>query len=158
MLAFVPAGPAHSETSGGPAVDTEALTSAAVDLISRLQRLEQQLLYPVHTRVSVFLSVAENSQARLHSVTLMIDGNRVTDHIYTQKESSALNAGGIQHLYTGNILMGEHRLRGSIKQVREDGSTQTHELEYTFTKEQSTENIEIIFDTETPHIVVQGRG
>ena len=112
----------------------------------------------MHTRVSVFLSVAENSQASLHSVSLIIDDNRVTDHIYTQKESSALNAGGIQRLYTGNILTGEHRLRGSLKQVREDGSIRTHELEYTFTKGQSTENIEIILDNETPHIEVQSHG
>ena len=158
MLAFIPAEPAYSETSGRQPVDTEALISEAVDLISRLQRLEQQLLYPVHTRVSVFLSVAENSQASLHSVSLIIDDNRVTDHIYTQKESSALNAGGIQRLYTGNILTGEHRLRGSLKQVREDGSIRTHELEYTFTKGQSTENIEIILDNETPHIEVQSHG
>ena len=158
MLALVPATPAYSETSGKPPVDTEALTSEAVDLISRLQRLEQKLLYPAHTHVSVFLSVAEYSQARPHSVSLFIDDNRVTDHIYTQKESSALNAGGIQRLYTGNVLTGKHRLRVSLKQVQEDGIVRTHELEYKFTKDQSTENIEIIFDNETPHIVVQSRG
>jgi len=158
MLALVPASPSYSETNGKPGVDVEALTLEAVDLISRLQRLEQQLLYPAHTHVSVFLSVAENSQARLHSASLEIDDDRVNDHIYTLKETSALNAGGIQRLYTGNVLMGNHRLRVSLRLVQEDGSVRTHELEYKFTKDESAENIEIIFDDVKPHILVQSRG
>ena len=157
MLALVPATPAYSETSGKPAVDTEALKSEAVDLISRLQRLEQQLLYPAHTHVSVFLSVAENSLANLNSVSLEIDNNKVSDHVYTQKESSALNAGGVQRLYSGNILTGKHELRGSLKQVQEDGSVRTHEFEHTFTKDGSAENIEIIYDNVKPHIQIQSR-
>lgn len=158
MLALVPASPAYSETSDKPAVDTEALALEAVDLISRLQQLEAQLLYPAHTHVSVFLSVAENNQAGFHSVSLEIDDDRVTDHIYTQKETSALNAGGIQRLYTGNVLTGKHRLRVSLKQAQEDGSVRTHELEYKFTKDESAENIEIIFDDVKPHIAIQSRG
>jgi hypothetical protein len=158
MLALVPASPAYSETSGKPAMDTEALTSEAVDLISRLQRLERQLLYPAYTHVSVFLSVAENSSTGPLSVSLEIDDSRVTDHIYSEKETAALNAGGIQRLYTGNVLTGEHRLRVSLKHAREDGSVRTHELEYEFTKDESAEHIEIIFDNERPQIVGQSRG
>jgi GTP-dependent phosphoenolpyruvate carboxykinase len=158
MLALVPASPAHSETGGRTVLDSETLTSKAVNLISRLQQVEQQLLYPAYTHVSVFLSVAENSQAGLLSVSLEIDDNRVTDHIYNQKETAALNAGGIQRLYTGNVLTGKHRLRVSLKQAREDGGVSTHELEYEFTKDESAEHIEIIFDNERPQIVGQSRG
>ena len=158
ILVVVPASPAYSETNVNRAVNTEALTSEAVDLISRLQLLEQQLLHPAHTQVSVFLSVAEDSQARFHSVSLDIDEDRVTDHIYTDKETRALNSGGIQRLYTGNVLMGKHRLRVSVMQVQEDGSARTHELEYTFTEDESAANIEIIFDDVKPHIAVQSRG
>jgi hypothetical protein len=157
MPALIPASPAHSETGDKPAVDTEVLTAEAVDLISRLQRLEQQLLYPAFTHVSVFLSVAEHSQAGLHSVSLEIDGNRITDHIYSQKETTALIDGGIQRLYTGNVLTGKHRLRVSLKQVEKDGSILTHEHEYEFSKGESAEYIEITFDDEKPHIVVQSR-
>jgi hypothetical protein len=157
MLALVTASPAYSESGVKPAVDTEALKSEAVDLISRLNRLEQQLFYPTHTHVSVFLSVAENSQARLHSASLKIDDNKVTDHIYTQKETDALNSGGIQRLYSGNILMGKHRLQVSVRQVQKDGSVRTHELEYKFSKDDHAENIEIIFDNVKPHIAIQSR-
>ena len=154
MLALAPASPAYSE----PAMDTEALTSEAVGLISRLQRLERQLLYPAYTHVSVFLSVAGNSSIGPLSVSLEIDNSRVTDHIYSEKETTALNAGGIQRLYTGNVLTGEHRLRVSLKHAREDGSVRTHKLEYEFAKDESAEHIEIIFDNERPQIVGQSRG
>lgn len=157
MLALVPVSPAYSDTSGRQVVDTEAIKSEAVDLISRLHRVEQQLFYPVHTRVSVFLSVVENSQPSLHSVSLKIDGNRVTDHIYTAKEILALDTGGIQRLYTGNILMGKHKLQASIKQVQKDGKVRTHELEYKFTKDDDAENIEIMFDNDKPRIMVPSR-
>ena len=155
MLALVPFSPAYSETSGKPSVDTEALKSEAIDLISRLHRLEHQLFYPAHTRVSVFLSAAKNSQANPDSVSLEIDGNKVTDHIYTQKETRALNSGGIQRLYTGNILMGTHKLRVSFRQVQKDGKVRTHTLEYKFNKGKDAENIEIIFDNKKPYIAVQ---
>jgi hypothetical protein len=149
--------PVRSETADKAAVDTEALKYEAVDLISRLHRLEQKLLYPVHTRVSVFLSAAENSHINPHSVSLEIDNSKVTDHMYTQREVSALKSGGIQRLHTGNMLMGKHRLQVSFRQTQKDGSVRTHELEYKFDKGEKAEYIEIIVDSTKPYIVIESR-
>lgn len=157
LLALMLALPAHSESRNQSSADTEAIRYEAIELISRLHRLEQDLLYPVHTRVSVFISVAENSQVRPHSVSIDIDGSKVTDHIYTQEEISALNSGGIQRLYTGNTLMGNHKLRVRLRQSRNDGSLQAHELEYKFNKDETAENIEIIIGSQKPYFVVQSR-
>ena len=157
ILALVVTAPARSETADKAAADTEALKYEAVDLISRLHRLEQKLLYPAHTRVSVFLSIAQNSQIDPHSVSLEIDNNKVTDHMYTQRETSALRSGGIQRLHTGNMLMGKHRLQVSFKQTQKDGSVRTHELEYKFDKGEKTEYIEIIVDSNKPHIMIESR-
>ena len=157
IAALVLALPAHSETGNKPAADTETIKYEAVELVNRLHRLEQELLYPVHTRVSVFLSVAEDSRARPHSVSVVIDGSKVTDHIYTQKEIGALGSGGIQRLYTGNILMGNHKLRVRFRQLRKDGSVQTDELDYKFSKNEKAENIEIVVDNRKPHIAIQSR-
>jgi len=157
ILALVVTAPARSETAEKAAADTEALKYEAVDLISRLHRLEQKLLYPAHTRVSVFLSVAQNSHIDPHSVSLEIDNNKVTDHMYTQRETSALRSGGIQRLHTDNMLMGKHRLQVSFKQTQKDGSVRTHELEYKFDKGEKTEYIEIIVDSNKPHIMIESR-
>jgi hypothetical protein len=157
ILALVVTAAARSETAEKAAADTEALKYEAVDLISRLHRLEQKLLYPAHTRVSVFLSAAQNSRVDPHSVSLEIDNNKVTDHMYTQNEASALRSGGIQRLHTGNMLMGKHGLQVSFKQVQKDGSVRTHELEYKFDKGEKAEYIEIIVDSAKPYIVIESR-
>ena len=157
-LACFLAAPAHGEPgSKPPAVDSEAIRYEAIELVNRLHQLEQKLLYPVHTRVSVFVSAAENSRARPHSVSLEIDGSKVTDHIYTQQEINALGSGGIQRLYTGNVLMGNHKLRVLFRQTRKDGSVQTSELDYTFNKDEQAENIEIIVDHRKPPVTIQSR-
>ena len=156
VLALVLVLPAHGET-GKAAADTDAVRNEAVELINRLHRLEQELLYPVHTRVSVFLSVAENSRTLPHSVSVEIDGSKVTEHVYTQKEIDALNTGGIQRLYTGNTLTGKHALRVSFRQSGKDGSVRTHALEYRFNKDEKAENIEIIVNNTKPYIVIQSR-
>jgi hypothetical protein len=156
VLALVLASPAHGET-GKAAADTEAVRSEAVELINRLHRLERELLYPAHTRVSVFLSIAANSRALPHSVSVEIDGSKVTDHVYTQKEIDALHAGGIQRLYTGNTLTGKHKLGVSLRQTAKDGSVRTHALEYRFNKDVNAENIEITVNDSKPYIVIQSR-
>ena len=157
ILALVVTAPARSETAEKAAADTEALKYEAVDLISQLHRLEQKLLYPAHTRVSVFFSVAEDSHINPHSVSLEIDNNKVTEHMYTQRETNSLRSGGIQRLYTGNMLMGKHRLQVSFKQIQKDGSVSTHEREYKFDKDENTEYIEIIVDSTKPHIMIESR-
>jgi len=157
MIALVLAAPARGETAEKAAADTEALKYEAVDLISRLHQLEKKLLYPAHTRVSVFFSVAENSAVDPHSVRVEIDNNKVTDHIYTQREANALKSGGIQRLHTGNMLTGEHRLQVSFTEMHKDGSVRTHELEYKFTKDEKAEYIEIIVDSNKPHVLIKSR-
>ena len=46
IAALVLALPAHSETGNNPAADTETIKYEAVELVNRLHRLEQELLYP----------------------------------------------------------------------------------------------------------------
>ena len=157
ILALVMTAPAFSETAEKSAADTEALKYEAVDLISRLHRLEQKLLYPAHTRVSVFLSAAENSHIDPHSVSLEIDNHKVTDHMYTHREASALRSGGIQRLHTGNMLMGKHSLQVSFRQTQKDGSVRSHEFEYKFDKDDKAEYIEIIVDSTKAYIMIESR-
>lgn len=161
-LAIVTVTPAYSDVSSKQQPseldsNIQAITYEAIQLISQLQQLEDQLLYPAHTRVSVFFSIEENSSIDPHSVSLEIDNGRITDHIYTQREVSALRSGGIQRLYTGNILMGKHKLHVNFRQARKDGNVRQHELEYKFTKDERAENIEIIIGNVSPHITVKDR-
>ena len=76
-----------------------------------LNQLEEKLLYPSNTQVAVFVSLVSGETFRLDSVEIQLDGNPVAHHIYTFKELEALQKGGVQRIYTGNIRAGDHDLQ-----------------------------------------------
>lgn len=83
-------------------------------IAAELSRLEEKLLYPSDTQVSLFVSLAPDTKLRLDAIEVRIDGRAVAHHIYTYKELEALRQGGVQRLYTGNIRTGEHELQVSV--------------------------------------------
>ncbi len=82
-----------------------------LSIAAELNQLEEKLLYPSNTQVAVFLSLAGGVTLRLDSVEIQIDGKPATRHLYTFKELEALQKGGVQRLYTGNIASGDHDLQ-----------------------------------------------
>jgi hypothetical protein len=79
-----------------------------------LDQLEEKLLYPSNTQVAIFVSLADGETFRLDSVEIKIDGEPVARHIYSLKELEALQKGGVQRIYTGNVRTGEHQLEVSM--------------------------------------------
>lgn len=72
--------------------------------------LEEELLFPSNTQLAVFLSIDVGNYFRLDSVQLKIDDKLVTSHLYTRRELDALQRGGVQRLWLGNVKSGEHEL------------------------------------------------
>ncbi|HEB92000.1 MAG TPA: AraC family transcriptional regulator [Gammaproteobacteria bacterium] len=72
--------------------------------------LEEELLFPSNTQLAIFLSIDVGSYFRLDSVQLKIDGKEVANHLYTKRELDALQRGGVQRLWLGNVKSGEHEL------------------------------------------------
>ena len=81
-----------------------------LDLTSELTLLEEKLLYPSNTQVSVFVSLTEGDDFQLDSVQIKLDNTVVSQHLYTFRELEALQRGGVQRLYTGNVKTGSHDL------------------------------------------------
>lgn len=81
---------------------------------TELSLLEEKLLYPSNTQISVFVSFADESGFRLDAMDIKLDGQEVTHHVYTAKELEALRNGGVQRIYTGNIRTGEHQIEVSL--------------------------------------------
>ena len=92
----------------------QEIKSDVLDIAAGLGRLEEKLLYPSNTQVAVFVSLAEGEALRLDSVQIQIDGELVAHHIYSFKELEALQKGGVQRLYTGNVSSGEHQIEVSV--------------------------------------------
>ena len=72
--------------------------------------LEEELLFPANTQVSVFVSMDVGEYFALDSVELKLNGKKVSSYLYTEREAEALLRGGVQRLYVGNLKAGDHEL------------------------------------------------
>lgn len=89
----------------------QEIKSDVLNIASELSNLEERLLYPSNTQIAVFVSMAEDETFRLDAVQIEINGEMATHHIYSFQELEALQKGGVQRVYTGNIVTGDHELR-----------------------------------------------
>lgn len=107
-----------------------------------LTQLEEKLIYPSNTQVSVFVSLAKNTKFQLYSINIQIDGKNVNYHIYTFKELEALQSGGVQRLYTGNVRTGDHIFDVSLI-GKSGGSDYPQKASHVFTKSVEPKLLEI---------------
>jgi hypothetical protein len=84
-----------------------------LSIAEELNQLEEKLLYPSNTQVSVFITLVSGEAFRLDSVEIQLDGKPVAHHLYTFRELEALQKGAVQRIYTGNVRSGEHDLQVS---------------------------------------------
>jgi len=88
----------------------QEIKSDVLSIASELSTLEERLLYPSGTQIAVFVSIAPEETFRLDAVEIEINGELATHHIYSFKELEALQKGGVQRIYTGNVATGGHEL------------------------------------------------
>ncbi len=89
----------------------QEIKTNALGIAAELNRLEEKLLYPSNTQLSIFVSLAPKTKFRLDAIEVQLDGKAVAHYLYAQKELEALQGGGVQRLYIGNIKQGAHDLQ-----------------------------------------------
>ncbi len=114
-----------------------------LNLSSELARLEEKLLFPSNTQVSLFISLHKDDDFRLDSVQLKLDNQVVAQHLYTFRELQALQKGGVQRVYTGNIKTGEHELVVSYIGKAPAGGEYKRSASYKVVKEVGPKFVEI---------------
>jgi hypothetical protein len=92
----------------------QEIKSDVLSIAAELNQLEEKLLYPSNTQVAIFVSLAAGESFRLDAVEIKLDGKPVATHLYTFKELEALQKGGVQRIYTGNVRTGAHDLQVSL--------------------------------------------
>lgn len=112
----------------------QEIKTDVLSIASDLSNLEERLLYPSNTEAAVFVAIADKEKFRLDAVKIEIDGNLATHHIYSFKELEALQKGGVQRAYTGNIVTGNHELRVTMIGKLENGKDFTESNSYSFSK------------------------
>ena len=81
---------------------------------AELSLLEEKLLYPSNTHIAFFVSVAKDADFSPDAIKISLDNKDVANYIYSFKEVEALQKGGVQRVFTGNVRTGEHNLQVNI--------------------------------------------
>jgi len=88
----------------------QEIKADALAIAAELNQLEEKLLYPSDTQIAVFVAWETDDTFRLDTIEVQLNGEPAARHIYTFKELEALQKGGVQRLYTGNITIGDHEM------------------------------------------------
>jgi hypothetical protein len=127
----------------------QEIKTDVLSIAEQLNQLEEKLLYPSNTQVAVFIALDNNETFRLDAVEIELDGKPVAHHIYTFKELEALQKGGVQRIYTGNILAGAHDLQVSVL-GKSGGGTDFQKTErFTVNKDVGPKMVEISLATQS---------
>ena len=124
----------YREQMKGLDEQVQEVKSDVLGIAAELARLEERLLYPSNTHLAVFIALAERDTLRLDAVQIQIDGQAVAHSIYSFKELEALQKGGVQRIYTGNVPTGEHQIEVTIAGKLDTGKEYTRTERFAFTK------------------------
>ena len=100
----------------------QEIKSDVLAIAAELNSLEERLLYPSNTQVSVFVSLKADDAFLLDSLELRMNGEAVAYHLYSYKELEAFKNGGVQRIYTGNLSSGKHEVQVTMLGKSKGGS------------------------------------
>ena len=121
----------------------QEIKTDVLGIAAQLSLLEEKLLYPSTTQVSVFVSLEGGEKFRLDAMEIQLGGATVTHHLYTFKELEALQKGGVQRIYTGNITSGEHDLQVLLTGKSAGGDDLRRTESFKFSKDVGPKMVEI---------------
>lgn len=141
----------HAEDTeqGQLASELEQLKKQVVELNRDLFILEEDLLFPANTQLSVFVSVDVGQFFKIDSVELKINDEDVAGFLYTERQRLALEQGGIQKLYVGNLKTGQHQLTAIFVGLDNQQRTVKRAVNYDFEKEDEATFIELKVQDQT---------
>jgi hypothetical protein len=112
----------------------QEVKSDVLSIAAELNQLQERLLYPSDTHLAVFVALAQGTNLRLDAVQVRIDGQPAANYIYSFKELEALQKGGVQRIYTGNVTTGEHAIEISLNGKLANGKDYAYSQQFAFTK------------------------
>lgn len=113
--------------------DLQGLKGELLNLNRDISQLERELLFP-STEAAVVVSLEPGSDLKVVDIKVLIDDKDAGYHLYTDAELAALVKGGMQRIYTGNLLSGQHTLKAVINLRNAKGGEVQRVASYSFTK------------------------
>ena len=121
----------------------QSLKKVVLELNRDLYLLEEELLFPSNTQLTVFISSETANLFELDSVSLELDGKEVANYLYTEKQSMALKKGGIHRLYVGHLKSGEHQLVAVFRGLGPQNREYRRITEHAFSKSTEAKFVEV---------------
>jgi len=112
----------------------QEIKSDVLGIAAELELLEERLLFPSNTQVTVFIALGRGEEFRLDAVQLDIDDELVVHHIYSFKELEALQRGGVQRVFMGNLPTGPHALEIEVLGKLPNGKDFSRSERFSFEK------------------------
>ena len=138
------AGQVTKEQIKGLDEQVQDIKKDVLGISAALNQLEEKLLFPSNTQVSIFVSLEKSADFQPDAIQLKLNDKDVAHHIYSFKEVDALLSGAVQRVYTGNVQTGEHSVQVSIV-GKAGGSKKTQTTTHTITKGVGPKFVEISF-------------
>ncbi|MCR8922371.1 AraC family transcriptional regulator [Dasania sp. GY-MA-18] len=153
------AGSASAQPEQALVDDVQSIKEQVLELNKDLFILEEELLFPAETQLSVYVSLDVGQYFKLDAVKLMVDGEMVSSYLYTDSQVDALRRGAIQRLYQGNVRSGEHEVVAVFTGFGPQGENFRRATDITFTKDSDAKHLELkIIDStalQQPEFVVK---
>lgn len=119
------------------------IKSDALRTGSSLLQLEEKLLYPSSTQIAVYVSLDSAATYRLDTIEVRLNGNAAAQHLYTVRELEALQKGGMQRVYAGNLRTGDHSLEVIMTAKALGGDRFREKERFKFTKDTGAKVVEV---------------
>lgn len=150
MLSFTAyAQEAPKEQTKGLDEQVQEIKTDVLSIAAQLNQLEEKLIYPSDTQIAIFVSMAKGEKSRLDAVDILLDGKPVAHHLYTFKELEALQKGGVQRIYLGNVRTGEHALQVTAMGKSEGGSDFRNGESFKITKDAGPKLVGVVLNGKT---------
>jgi hypothetical protein len=123
--------------------EIQGLKKSVVDLNKDLQLMEEELLFPSSTQLSLFVSLDMGQFFTLESIKIKLNGKQVASHLYSDKQRQALARGGVQRLYMTNLNLGKHTIVAFFTGIGPNGRPYKRATELEFQKKQGSQYLEL---------------
>ncbi|AHI27775.1 AraC family transcriptional regulator [Marinobacter similis] len=128
----------------------DQLRAAVSEHSARVFALEQRLLHPADSHLSVFLTLGSPDALGLDSVELFVNGKPVVSHLYSEREQEALEEGGVQQLFIGNLPNGSHYLKAVVTARSSNDRFLRRESSYRFQKRPGSLRLQMTLEAKAP--------
>lgn len=148
LLFSAPVDAADSEASRLPQMaevsqQIQMLKEDVVSLNRDLKAMEEELLYPASSRLSVFVRLDGGQLFTLESVRVKLNGEQVVSHLYSDKQRNALVRGGVQLLHLTNLSPGEHTLVAFFTGLDANGRALKRATDIRFRKQSGSHHLQL---------------